>query len=53
MDLIALGFYACVCGVLSIFAPRLGSLPIRLGIGAIVGAVSAAVLPLLKAMGGY
>lgn len=53
MDLIALGFYACVCGLLSVFAPSLGGFAVRLGIGAAVGAVSAIILPVLKNMGGY
>lgn len=54
MDFLALGFYACVCGLLSIFAPQLGTLYVRLAVGAAVGAVSAFVLPLLRSMmGGY
>lgn len=54
MDIIALGFYAVVCGCLSIFAPQLGTLYIRLAVGAAVGAISALVLPLLRgAFGGY
>ena len=54
MDIIALGFYACVCGLLSVFAPQLGTIYVRLGVGAAVGAVSAFVLPLLRnAVGGY
>lgn len=48
MDLIALGFYACVCGILSVFAPQLGTIYVRLGVGAIVGAVSAFALPFLR-----
>lgn len=54
MDIIALGFYAVVCGCLSIFAPQLGTLYVRLGVGAAVGAISAIVLPLIRgAFGGY
>lgn len=54
MDLIALGFYACVCGVLSVFAARLDTFPARLGIGAVVGAGAAIALPMLRGMmGGY
>ncbi|MEL6570207.1 MAG: hypothetical protein AAFQ64_01010 [Pseudomonadota bacterium] len=49
----ALGFYAVVCGLLSVFAPQLGSFAMRLSIGAVVGAVSAIVLPILRDMGGY
>lgn len=52
MDLIALGFYACVCGLLSVFAPHLGTFAVRLGVGAAVGAVSAFILPLLRGMMG-
>lgn len=53
MDFIALGFYACVCGLLGVFAPNLGSFAMRLSIGAAVGAASAIVLPLIRDMGGY
>ena len=54
MDIIALGFYAVVCGALSFFAPQLGTSYIRFGIGAIVGIVAATVLPLLRgAFGAY
>lgn len=54
MDMIALGFYACVCGLLSVFAPKLGTFPVRLAIGAAVGAGSAFVLPFLRdMMSGY
>lgn len=53
MDPITLGFYAIVCGCLSVVAPRFPRLPIRLGIGAAVGLVAASVLPVLKGMMGY
>ncbi|MEM7472784.1 MAG: hypothetical protein AAF340_15650 [Pseudomonadota bacterium] len=54
MDIVALGFYACVCGLLSLFAPQLGTIYVRLGVGAAVGATSAFVLPLIRdLMGGY
>ena len=54
MDIIALGFYAAVCGLLSIFAPQFGKFYIRFCIGAVIGAVSAILLPLVKdAIGGY
>lgn len=54
MDPITLTFYAVVCGCLSAASPKLPSLPVRLGIGAGVGLVAAAVLPMLKTMmGGY
>ena len=47
MDPIAMIFYAAVCGCLSVFAPKLGGTAPRLMVGAIVGIVAAAVLPLL------
>ena len=54
MDIIALGFYAVICGLLSVFAPHLGTFYVRFGIGAVIGAVSAVVLPMIKGMmGGY
>ena len=49
-----MGFYACICGLLGVFAPQLGTVYVRLGVGAAVGAVSAFVLPLIRdAVGGY
>ncbi|WP_421701931.1 hypothetical protein [Aliiroseovarius sp.] len=52
MDPVALGFYAVICGLLSLAAPSLGRPFLRLGIGALVGIIAAAVLPMLKsAMG--
>jgi hypothetical protein len=48
MDLISLAFYAVVCGVLSMFAARLGGLMPRLGISAAVRLVAATLLPLPK-----
>ena len=52
MDPISLGFYAAVCGTLGAAAPWLGSIWVRIGIGAAVGLVAATVLPLLReAMG--
>jgi len=54
MDPITLGFYAVVCGALSVVAPSFPRLPVRLGIGAVVGLAAASVLPMLKGMmGGY
>jgi len=50
MDFIALAFYACVCGLLSVFAPRLGTPLIRLGVGAVVGIAAALILPMLRGM---
>jgi len=48
MDPIAMTFYAVICGVLSFAAPHLGSPLKRLGIGAVVGIVAAALLPTLR-----
>jgi hypothetical protein len=48
MDPIALLFYAVVCGCLSFFAPNLGGRMQRLAIGAGVGVVAAALLPIIR-----
>ena len=48
MDVTALIFYAIICGVLSMAAPSLGRPLARLGIGAVVGIVAAALLPVLR-----
>jgi hypothetical protein len=53
MDMIALVFYAAVCGILSVFAPSLGAPTVRLGIGAAVGVVAATVLPVIRSAAGY
>lgn len=54
MDPISLAFYAAVCGVLSLFAPRLGGRVQRLLAGGVVGVVAATVLPVLRGIfGGY
>ena len=50
MDPITIIFYAVVCGCLSVAAPKLPGLPIRLGIGAAVGIIAASVLPFIKDM---
>ncbi|MGH1416506.1 MAG: hypothetical protein ACRBB0_23650 [Pelagimonas sp.] len=50
MDPISLGFYATVCGVLGLAGPKLGTAPIRLGVGAAVGIVAVSVLPHLKVL---
>ena len=50
MDPITLAFYAIVCGCLSAVAPNFPKLPVRLGIGALVGLVAASVLPMIKGM---
>ncbi|MEM1077918.1 MAG: hypothetical protein AAGI09_05260 [Pseudomonadota bacterium] len=48
MDPVALVFYAAICAVLSLFAPQLGGRVTRLAVGAGVGVLAAAVLPLLR-----
>ncbi|MEM7720696.1 MAG: hypothetical protein AAF222_15985 [Pseudomonadota bacterium] len=53
MDPIALTFYAVVCGLLSLFAPKLGGRVPRLAVGAVVGVLAAAILPVLHGMMGY
>ena len=53
MDVTAIAFYAVICGTLGVVAPNLGSVPIRLGIGAAVGIVAATILPVIKGMIGY
>jgi len=48
VDPFALLFYAVVCGCLSFFAPKLGGRMQRLAIGAGVGVVAAALLPIVR-----
>jgi len=48
MDPVSLAFYALVCALLSLFAPRLGGRAVRLIVGALVGVVAAALLPILR-----
>ena len=43
-----MAFYACICGVLGVASPRLGSMPVRLAIGAAVGVVAALILPVVR-----
>lgn len=49
MDPISIGFYAVICGTLSVAGPVLGGWIRRIGIGVVVGAGAAWVLPMLKA----
>lgn len=53
MEPLSLVFYASVCGLLSVFAPNLPSMPVRLAVGAVVGVVAAALLPVLRGMMAY
>lgn len=48
MDPVSLAFYAIVCGCLSAASPIVPSLPVRLALGAGVGVLAAALLPLLR-----
>ncbi len=50
MDPVALTYYALICGLLGAAAPRLGALPVRFVLGAIVGLASAAALPIVRQM---
>ena len=53
MDIFNLAFYAIVCGILSIFAPLLGRMPVRVGVGMIVGLAAAGALPTVKTAFGF
>ncbi|WP_175549244.1 hypothetical protein [Planktotalea frisia] len=53
MDITALSFYAIICGVLSLAAPRFGGAWIRFGLGALVGILAALFLPIIKQSLGY
>ena len=53
MEPISIAFYAIVCGLLSVFAPNLPSMPVRLAVGAVVGVIAALVLPVLRGMMAY
>lgn len=50
MENLPIAFYATVCGVLSLFAPRFGGVMSRIAVGALVGAGSAFALPNIIAM---
>lgn len=49
MDPLSLVYYAAVCSALGYYAPRMGGVPARLLIGALVGLAAAAILPMLRA----
>jgi len=49
MDPFVMTIYAVICGCLSWAAPNLGRPAWRLGIGASVGVMAAALLPTLRA----
>lgn len=48
MDVTALVFYALICAILSLASPGLGRPATRIAIGAVVGIVAAAILPILR-----
>lgn len=50
MDLVALVFYGCVCGLLSLAGPKLGRAPVRFGAGLLVGVAAVTVLPMIRAL---
>ena len=50
MEPISLTFYATVCGLLSVVAPRLGGFLPRLLIGAVVGIIAALMLPAIRGL---
>ncbi len=49
MDPFVMTFYAVICGCLSWAAPNLGRPALRLGVGASVGVMAAALLPTVRA----
>jgi len=53
MEPITMGFYAIVCSLLGAAGPKLGALPVRLGIGAVVGVIASALLPLIQGAMAY
>lgn len=48
MDPVTMVFYGVVCGVLGALAPNLGKRNARMVIGAIIGVVSAILLPAVR-----
>lgn len=49
MDPVALAYYALICGLLGLAAPRLRTPGLRFAIGVVVGLVAAGALPGLRA----
>jgi hypothetical protein len=52
MDPVTLAYYAVICGLLSLAAPRLATPMQRFVAGVLVGLVAAGGLPFLRALGG-
>ena len=48
MDPVTMVFYGLVCGALGALAPNLGKRNARIAIGALVGVVSAILLPAIR-----
>jgi len=48
MDPVSIIFYAVICGALGLAGPRLGSAPVRSGIGTAVGIIAAIALPVIR-----
>jgi len=50
MDPTSMTFYAIVCGVLGVSAPRFDSAWFRLAFGAVIGVIAAFALPYIRQM---
>ncbi|WP_213545547.1 hypothetical protein [Vannielia litorea] len=50
MDVVSLAYYALVCGLLAGFVPTHWRMPLRFGIGILVGIFAAGVLPMLRGL---
>ena len=48
MDPVSLSYYATICALLSLGGARISTAPMRLAIGALVGAIAVTVLPMLR-----
>jgi hypothetical protein len=52
MDTFPIAFYAALCGLVGVAAPRFSRWPARLGFGALIGVVAATALPHIRAIFG-
>ena len=50
MDIITLGYYGFICGVLGYSAPKIGNKYTRIIAGVCTGLVGAAMLPLVRGL---
>jgi hypothetical protein len=48
MDPVPMVYYAAICGLLGVAAPRLRRFPVRFGVGVGVGLAAAGLLPVLR-----